>query len=146
MKFMKKPNCLLLLALLILPLFVFAQPENNSVFRLQSKNSAGDDVFAVVVGNEIKALTVDEDGYVLKNSLWLVNVSGESFTLQNIATGQYLNVASRKGLDNSAHGKIYSLAVNNTAMSFIQDDNGYGYLLSAEKVYLYIQYDPKYNE
>ena len=137
---------ILLAVMFSLSILAYALPENNSVFRLQSKNSAGDDVFAVVVGNEIKALTAYENGYVLENSLWLVNVSGESFTLQNIATGKFLNVRSRKGLDNSAHGKIYSLSADNAGLPFIQDDNGYGYLLSAENTYLYIQYDPKYNE
>ena len=137
----------LLAVMFSLSILAYALPENNSVFRLQSKNSAGDDVYAVVVGNEIKALTADENGYVLENSLWLVNVSGDSFTLQNIATGKFLNVRSRKGLDNSAHGRIYSLSADdNAGLFFIQDDNGYGYLLSKENTYLYIQYDPKYNE
>lgn len=136
----------LMTVMFLLSVLAYAQPENNSVFRLQSKNSAGEDVFAVVVGDKIEALTAEEDGYVLKNSLWLVSVSGENFTLQNMATGKFLNVSSRKGLDNSAHGKIYSLSTDNTGLSFIQDDNGYGYLLSAENTYLYIQYDPKYNE
>ena len=136
-----------------LSILAYALPENNSVFRLQSKNSAGDDVYAVVVGNEIKALTADENGYVLENSLWLVNVSGDnSFTLQNIGTGKFLYKGSKKVYSGSDKHATYYLTVdsteNNSAIVFSEDgsNGGYYYYENGCSSKLYIHYDPYHDE
>ena len=155
-KYIIKKILLLIVILFSLSLSLFAVPENNSIFRLQSKNSKGEIVYAVVVNEGtdkkpsyvIRSLTAVDQSYKQENSLWLVKVSGSTFTLQNVGTGKYLYKDSRKGSSGAAKHRVYYLTVNNSAIDFSEDDinGGYYYYESGCSEELYIHYDPYHNE
>lgn len=132
------------------------RPEEHSILRLSSTNFDGKIVYAVAMADgSIKALTSDDADYKLENSLWFVKypiygVDGatmfdewEHFTLQNLGTGQYLNVAYRDGVD----GATLHYLITSTKPSFIGVDTSWdGYELQGFGVGLVVQYDPYYNE
>ena len=148
---MKKPISKILLFLVTyfsLSLSLYAIPEDNSILRLQSKNSDGDVVYAVVVGDDVKALTANDEDYNIANSLWIVKVNrdGETFTLQNVGTNMYLYYASKQGTSGSQNHAIYYLKPNsNSAINLYEEEKGYCCDVNKIKE-AYIQYDPLYNE
>ena len=147
---MKKPKFLLFILFSLISFGLNALPENNSILRLESKNSAGEAVFAVVVGDEVRALTVNDEDYSMANSLWLVSVNtkDETFTLQNVGTGMYLKNGVRRGDQGAAKFNVHYLAVDaNSAVALRSDANeGYYYYEKDIQLNVYIQYDPNKNE
>ena len=84
-----------------LSVLAYAVPENNSILRLESKNSAGEVVYAVADkngGNAISAMTDAElANYGLEYALWIAEVSGTTFKLKNLGTEKYLSNSQRNG-------------------------------------------------
>ncbi|MBR5238196.1 MAG: hypothetical protein IKV26_05755 [Paludibacteraceae bacterium] len=145
-------NKIALLVVVFLSSFVClraATPENNSIVRFQSKNMKNEDVFAVVVGDKVEALTASDDSYNVANSLWLVKVNDyNTFTLQNIGTKKFLSFETRKGAVGRKDCEIYSLSVDdNFPVNLVVDTVGYCFF-EADNIYtyLYIQYDPAEQE
>ena len=135
----------LMIALMSLSVDLMALPENGSILRLESKNSAGEAIFATIVGGEVSGLIVNDPSYLLENSLWFVNVANGEFTLQNLGTRQYLGMAQKKAHTGAGKGAIYYLtpvANANDAMRLKEDATGYYYEENNYKSNAYIQYDP----
>ena len=130
------------------------RPAEHSILRLSSKNSKGQIVYAVAMSDgSIKALTSDDADYNLENSLWFVEypiygIGGAGyydewyrFTLQNLGTGKYLNLAQRDGVNGSS--LYYMVTSTNSYFFEIGTSGGYQIDYGAGLV---IQYDPYYNE
>lgn len=132
-----------------LSVLVYAVPKNNSILRLESKNSAGKVVYAVADkngGNAISAMTDAElADYGLEYALWIAEVSGNTFKLKNLGTQKYLNYRE-EGSWLSAK-KVY-LNVQNSGVS-IYEDNNHRYYINHRSTFstsqLLIQYDPYTN-
>ena len=143
--------------LILLPFFVYGEdrPEENSILRLSSVNFEGKTVYAVAMDDgSVKALTSDDAGYKLENSLWLVKhepgnyIFQEFFTFQNIGTGKYLSFAIRSGVNGSV---LLYLTTSNQSINLQSGSYGYYYenLVNPDDYVgdmLYIRYDPYYNE
>ncbi len=145
-------NLFVLILFLSKSFFTFAQTEettNHSILRFESKNQAGVTVYAVAIGDAVKALTINDAEYKnnMANSLWLVQESGSGFTIQNVGTGLYLSQDFYTGTVGAKKGNIHFLDLSTTAMRFFEDETGYYY---EEKDYdnnkVYIQYDPVRNQ
>lgn len=133
-----------------LSVFAYAVPANNSILRLESKNSAEKVVYAVADkngGNAISAKTDTElDTYGLVYALWIAEVSGNTFKLKNLGTGGYLNYSQRDGSGILGFlSPIVYLSTNTSGVS-ISDGGDDGYSITHNRNTLYIQYDPNNNE
>lgn len=125
-------------------------PKDNSIFRLTAKNFDGKTVYAVAMADgSIKALTSDDADYKLENSLWFVELGGDYmpnfasfFTLRNLGTGKYLNVAEREGVNGAT---LYYLATSTTPLNLDVVGSGYFYN-PGDGNYRFIRFDPYYNE
>ena len=128
----------------------YAVPENNSILRLESKNSAGEVVYAVADkngGNAISAMTDAElADYGLEYALWIAEVSGNTFKLKNLGTEKYLSNSQRNGSGwFGALTPIVYLSTNTSGVS-ISDGGDNGYSITHNRNTLYIQYDPNNDE
>ena len=129
-----------------LSVFAYAVPANNSILRLESKNSAGKVVYAVASKNDNKVTAKTDtelDTYGLEYALWIVEVSGNNtFKLKNLGTGQYLAYREEGAWYESK--KVY-LNVDNSGVS-IYEDNNHRYYINHRSTFstsqLLIQYDP----
>lgn len=136
-----------------LSVLVYAVPEDNSILRLESKDRAGEVVYAVYAvadkngGNAISAMTDAElADYGLEYALWIAEVSGTTFKLKNLGTGRYLNYSQRNGSGWLGFlTPIVYLSTNTSGVS-ISDGGDNGYSITHNRNTLYIQYDPNNNE
>ena len=123
-----------------------ALPENNSIMRFES-NDGGKTISAVAMADgTVKPLAEGESGYIYENTLWLVRVSGtETFTLQNVGTGKYLNYKEEGG---TFSAKKVSLLLKDSPITIYADANSKYYIKHTSWFTtnnLYIQYDPNTN-
>lgn len=128
----------------------YAVPENNSILRLESKNSAGEVVYAVADKNEGNAISAKTDAelanYGLEYALWIAEVSGNTFKLKNLGTEKYLSNSQRNGSGwFGALTPIVYLSTNTSGVS-ISDGGDNGYSITHNRNTLYIQYDPNNDE
>lgn len=134
-----------------LSVLVYAVPENNSILRLESKNSAGEAVYAVAMadGSTITAMTDAElASYGLEYALWIAktNETAGTFTLQNLKTDRYLNYAKKTGVN--WYSQVMYLTQGD-ALGFKEHADGFYYYPESAFMgtnTMAIQYDPYYNE
>lgn len=130
----------------------YAVPENNSILRLESKNSAGEVVYAVADkngGNAISAMTDAElADYGLEYALWIAktNETAGTFTLQNLGTDRYLNYAKKTGIN--WYSQVMYLTQGD-ALGFKEHADGFYYYPESALIgtnTMAIQYDPYHKE
>lgn len=132
---MKKQHlraCLLLTLAVILPTIAFAQLtalENGKVYRFTNK--ANTNIAMATSGlNEVSGQALDESKIT---QLWYATVTGESFTLRNLATGTYLKGNGQSSYwqlttDNTVAEAQFKLTTVDTYNVFKSDAHGgYGY-------------------
>lgn len=136
---------ILLAVMFSLSILAYALPENNSILRFDSKNFDGTVVYAVANGNSVYALTEKDPFYInnLANSLWIVRLNGNGFTIQNLGTGKFLNQSSDKGSVGASKGNVHYPILSDNALVLSEGDKGFYYTESDYKNNAaYIQYDP----
>lgn len=129
-----------------LSILAYALPENNSILRFDSKKLDGTVVYAVANGDSVYALTEKDPFYInnLANSLWIVRLNGNGFTIQNLGTGKFLNQSSYKGSVGASKGDIHYPILSDNALVLSEGDKGFYYEERdyGNKAQAYIQYDP----
>ncbi len=129
-----------------LSILAYALPENNSILRFDSKKLDGTVVYAVANGDSVYALTEKDPFYInnLANSLWIVRLNGNGFTIQNLGTGKFLNQSSYKGSVGASKGSIHYPILSDNALVLSEGDKGFYYEERdyGNKAQAYIQYDP----
>ncbi len=147
MKMLINKIAFLTVAFMLLSVSVWAAlPENNSIMRFES-NDGGKTIYAVAMSDgTVKPLAESESGYIYENTLWLVTVTGtETFTLQNVGTGKYLNYKEEGG---TFSAKKVSLLLKDSPITIYADANSKYYIKHTSWFTtnnLYIQYDPNTN-
>ncbi len=137
---------ILLAVMFSLSILAYALPENNSILRFDSKKLDGTVVYAVANGDSVYALTEKDPFYInnLANSLWIVRLNGNGFTIQNLGTGKFLNQSSYKGSVGASKGSIHYPILSDNALVLSEGDKGFYYEERdyGNKAQAYIQYDP----
>lgn len=137
---------ILLAVMFSLSILAYALPENNSILRFDSKKLDGTVVYAVANGDSVYALTEKDPFYInnLANSLWIVRLNGNGFTIQNLGTGKFLNQSSYKGSVGASKGDIHYPILSDNALVLSEGDKGFYYEERdyGNKAQAYIQYDP----
>ncbi len=137
---------ILLAVMFSLSVLSYAVPENNSILRFDSKKLDGTVVYAVANGDSIYALTEKDPFYInnLANSLWIVRLNGNGFTIQNLGTRKFLNQSFYKGSVGASKGNIHYPILSNNALVLFEGDKGFYYEERdyGNKAQAYIQYDP----
>lgn len=137
---------ILLAVMFSLSILAYALPENNSILRFDSKNLDSTVVYAVANGDSVYALTEKDPFYInnLANSLWIVRLNGNGFTIQNLGTGKFLNQSSYMGSVGASKGRIHYPILSDNALVLLEGDKGFYYEERdyGNKAQAYIQYDP----
>ena len=137
---------ILLAVMFSLSILAYALPENNSILRFDSKKLDGTVVYAVANGDSVYALTEKDPFYInnLANSLWIVRLNGNGFTIQNLGTGKFLNQSSYSGSVGASKGNIHYPILSDNALVLSEGNKGFYYEERdyGNKAQAYIQYDP----
>ena len=126
-----------------LSVFVYAEMQNNSILRFESKrfDSKIKDsvvVYAVAMSDgSVVPMTADDTRFKLENSLWVAKGTSNGFTLRNLGTSKFLNYKTVGIL-------AYGLTTSETERSFMENETGYYCTINRSSYY--VQYDPNLDE